>query len=431
MKIAIVGTGIAGLSAGWLLNQSGHQVTLLERNSTLGMDANSFDLTTDTIGESGPASTNRVDLPLRMFNHSMWPNLARIYQTNGVETESVDPSKSFSDYGSKANFVLGKSYQSAAPLRFLFNSKARNVGRGIQKMMAEVPQDLAEDRLDGIDFLSYLQQRNYSDTFIFKFLFPSLASTVCTCSYESLERFPAKTVLHAMWLLADQPDLLRAKHGAQDVVNRLTIGIPDVRCGTTVASVVMLDHEVQIDFADHESLCVDHLIIATQANSAAKILPQISQREKAMLNSFTYEHIDVVVHRDPSLMPIRKSDWRHFNLISKPENTAAMCSVWMNRFCPDWNLETPVFQTIGPIKAPAANSILSESRLQRPIVNESSLEGLRLLEDLHNDTNRRIWFTGSYASPGVPLLESGVVSSMRVVEALQVDLPIALGPSVG
>ena len=431
MKIAIVGTGIAGLSAGWLLQQAGHQPVLLERNSSLGMDANSFDFSAAELDDANSDQICRVDLPLRMFNRSMWPNLANLYNTIGVESEPVDPSKSFSDFDGRADVTLGASYSASLPLKMLLNGTARKVGVGIRQMMEEVPAALAGDDLAGVDFYSYLKRQNYSDVFIYKFLFPSLASTVCTCSYESLKRYPAKTVLTAMQLLVDQPQLLRTKHGAQDVVQRLTTDIEDIRLDSTVTAVELLENQVRIEIADQEPIVVDHLIIATQANSASKILSDISQMERAMLDCFTYENIDVVVHRDSSLMPPDRADWRHFNLISESDNSAAMCSVWMNRFCPDWDIETPIFQTIGPIKGPAPDLVLRQSHLQRPIVNESSIHGLQLLDDLHNDTDRRIWFAGSYASPGVPLLESGVVSSMNVVRSLQVKLPVTMGSSVG
>ena len=100
-----------------------------------------------------------------------------------------------------------------------------------------------------------------------------------------------------------------------------------------------------------------------------------------------------------------------------------MCCVWMNRFNPDWQIDQPIIQTINPVVEPRPDTILAGYNLQRPVVNKQSLAGLELLKQLHQHADRRIWFCGSYAAEGVPLLESAVVSSLRVANRLSIQLP--------
>ncbi len=185
MRIGIVGTGIAGLTAGWLFRRAGSHITLFEHHPALGMDAHSIPFGLEN-------ADGRIDVPSRMFNSSLWPNLFRLYQELGVETESVDPSKTFGTVGNPATLKFGKSYQPKLNPNLL-SFAVRRIHQDIGRMMKQAPVDVAE----GIDLTmeQYLTQNQYSNDFIFGFLFPALSSTVCTCSYESLLAFPAATLL--------------------------------------------------------------------------------------------------------------------------------------------------------------------------------------------------------------------------------------------
>jgi predicted NAD/FAD-binding protein len=278
--------------------------------------------------------------------------------------------------------------------------------------------DLAICERDSIDFQSYLDLRGYSAPFRELFLFPALASTVCTCSYESLWRYPAATVLRAMMSLASGDRLLRARNGSKDIVQRLVAPLTDVWRDTSLESVDVDDQKVQLTLNSGELISVDHLVMATQANTALKVLKNLTVHERQMLESFTYENVKVVLHRDESFMPPARKEWGTFNIMTNAARDAAMCTVWMNRFCPEWKVKTPLFQTIMPLVDVDPTKLYCERALQRPIVNPKSIVGLMRLSELHREKGRRIWFCGSYASGGVPLLESGVQSSFGVSRTL-------------
>ena len=95
-----------------------------------------------------------------------------------------------------------------------------------------------------------------------------------------------------------------------------------------------------------------------------------------------------------------------------------MCSIWLNEFYSKWKLDQPVFQTIMPFVKPDPQKTISVARMQRPVLNANSLDLQMRLAKLQTDPARRIWFTGSYAFPGLPLLESGVCSSFAVCDTL-------------
>ena len=429
MRIGIVGTGIAGLTAAWELRRAGASVTVFEKQNTLGMDAHSvsFDLDKNNLDKVEV----RADVPSRMFNPALWPNLFKLYQSIGVETCLVDPSKSFSNLDQPALLRIRKSFAPTTAASLLLKPAARKIFKDIARMMNAAPEYLASTRANQRDQTmgEYLAFNQYSQAFIYQFLYPALSSTVCTCSYPSLDSYPATTLLSAMLNLTSPDCLLRTRNGTRDVVERL-MGLDqeanqaqpaiDVQLSTAVRSAQQSKETVTVETDSGMTFHFDHLVVATQANAAMRIIDDLSVAEQNGLGSFRYENVAVVVHTDRSLMPARKKDWCTFNMISDESNSSAMCSIWMNKFYPEWQIKNgqPVFQTIMPIKPPREEAIVCQTAMQRPVVDKESIKGIELLDQSRRQLDRRIWFCGSYASPGIPLLESGVVSSQNTVSQI-------------
>lgn len=416
MKIGIIGTGIAGLSAAWLFNRAGHRLTLFEKNHTLGMDAHSM-----TSEQDGVAL--RTDVPPRIFNVTQWPNLLNLYREVGVVFEPVDPSQSFSLFG-KPNFLnVDVAYKPRLTGGLDITENLNQIMNDIARLAFGASQDLADGLSNQTTLADYLQSKAYSQDFIYGFLYPTLSSTVCTCSYQSIDAYPAPVILKALLNLFGEQPLLRTKYGTQDVVVRLSRGIDDIRYRTGVCSVNSTPTGVRVETTQGQAETFDHLIVATQANQALDLLSSPSEAEYKMLSAFSYDDVPIFVHQDPGLMPAKNEDWLHINLIIAQDRRSSMCSVLMNRFNPDWQIDQPIIQTINPLFEPRPDTTISQYNLQRPVVNVQSLAGLDLLEHLHQQPDRRIWFCGSYAAEGVPLLESAVLSSLRVANRLLVPLP--------
>ena len=228
-------------------------------------------------------------------------------------------------------------------------------------------------------------------------------------------------MLEALQKLAAKSPLLKTKNGTTDVVQRLSRKIDDVRLLTEVKQIVSTDHGVGL-VAESAGLrqehSFDHLIVAVQANQAAKIVDSLSCDEQEMLSSFKYENVPVVVHCDSGLMPPDRKRWATFNMMVSGDS-AAMCSVWMNQFHAAWPDCDDVFQTINPVQLPASEFTIDTANLQRPVVDQDSLAAWELISKLNAQTDRKVWFCGSYASRGIPLLESGVKSAGDVCAAIK------------
>lgn len=419
MKIGIIGSGIAGLAAGWFLSRNGYKVTLIERLNRIGMSAHAIEVDID-------GKSVRGDVPSRMFNIAQWPNLSKLYEEIGVEVEPVDSSQSFSNVDCKPFLQLELPYRFLNPT-VLFKKNVRAILADMRRLKIDGEADLRKGLESSITLRDYLSHKKFSKEFIKQFLYPILSSTVCTCSYESLDQYPAEMILAAVQKISVDQRLMKTKHGTGDVVDRLTKGIATKRLGTSVENIRIEKitrkqpdgvSQVFVQFSEGDVGSFDHVIISTQANSAAKFLGSEFANELSVLAKIQYENVPVVVHRDESLMPIDKKKWSTFNIISK--DSAAMCTVYMNRFHPNWQVDSPIFQTINPIEEPKKESIIGQSFLQRPVVNADTNATLDELDRMQKESDRRVWFCGSFAFKGIPLLETGVQSAATITDRIQV-----------
>ena len=415
MKVGIIGSGIGGLAAAYFLNQQGQQVTLLEKLPDIGMDAHRISL--DLEGQQIEG-----DVPSRMFNELQWPELCSLYKEIGVESVPVDPTQSFSRVDQSVYLKLDIANRPRLALNMLKDRRLRAIATDIERLQKQGTGDLMNDHLRELSLGEYLRNNNYSFEFVQEFLYPTLSSTVFTCSYQALDNYPSAIALATLKRLFDSPKLLRTKFGTSDVVQRLTKGIKEIRTSTKVESFTEQGEEVFVRHS-YGTERFDHLIVATQANHIEGMYDAISEVERLTLQGFQNENVDVIVHTDRALLPKAKKHWSTFNMIlAKPdEPAAAMCSVWMNRFHDGWNLQSPVFQTINPLVQPQKESVLARISLQRPVVSQHTYQLWEQLAQIQNAPGRRIWFAGSYASEGLPLLETGVRSAKQI--ALRIGKP--------
>ena len=400
-KIAIIGSGIAGLAAARKSKQQGHHVTLFEKQASPGMAAHGFELQIDGHEIVG-------DLPSRMFNRELWPSVARLYDELNIEYEEVSARQRFldRDSGRSFSFVLPVDWRTKLGV-------ATGVGsspmlKQLRRLQQQSANDLAEGTVDG-NFNQYLSQHGLSDEFSREFLFPALSATVCTCSDQAIGNYPAVILLDAMQKIASEEGLWRVSQGSSAVVKALVQSVDDLRCSTNVVSVIENDGTVTVSL-DESKHQFDQAIVATQANHVAQLCPNLPEDIRTVMTAFTYEDVSVVVHTDQQFMPEDQRDWSVFNF--ETSQFGSMCTVWLNKFHTQWPQVGPVFQTIKPLRNPLPESIICSVNLQRPVVTTASAELWKSMERI-NQRDSRIKFCGSYAVAGIPLLESAVVSAQR------------------
>ncbi len=414
MEIAVVGGGIAGLSAAWRLSAR-HRVTLLEKHAVAGMDAHSLDLPHD-------GGQWRIDVPLRVIYEGYYPTLIALYRELGVELERTNYAGSFSEldgdvYYRYANVMIGGR---SVPLPALpIGTKALRINRDLLRFYRMAPDALRTLGGSEEPLGAWLDRVGLGVDFTEGFLIPTFA-TVCTCSSAAVRSYPARVILEYLTRGLTFGGVRRVVMGTREVVRRLTEPLAALRCGVQVSAIRPVADGVEVCWSGGAQR-FDHVVVATQANQAAPMLDPAFRREREALDRFAYESSRVAVHTDVRLAPRERRHWAPVNLVVSREHDKPMATIWMNRVQPALRGLSPVFQTWNPIIEPAAEHLRAQAKFERPVVNAASLVGAREVDLLHAQHGRRLWFCGSYLGPGIPLLESAAATAATVARAIDAE----------
>ena len=412
LKIAVVGSGIAGLAASWYLGQR-CRVSLYEKHPQLGMAAHGL--------EWGGA---RVDMPLRVLYRGYYPTLSALYAAAGVETTAADYSASFSEIGKDAYFrYLNWQPTSRLSLPFLYGGqpwgrRSRRIVADLFKLYRRAAADSKALADNDEPLQSYLDRHDYSEEFSEGFLLPTFAA-INTCTIESVRRYPARVIIDYLRRGVLLEGVSRTVKGADFVVQQLSQHCLDLRLNTGIAQISEQGDGVLLRDERGEQDIFDHVVLATQGNQALNLLgKQASGQEREALSRFRYEPSEVVVHTDRKLMPAKSKHWSPVNFLLDGQSDRPMASIWLNQVLPVANGTPDAFQTWNPLIQPQEDLVQGRARFERPVVDEGSQKGLKALLQLHEQPRRRIWFCGSYAESGVPLLESAARSARGVAQRI-------------
>ena len=433
MRIAVIGAGLGGLVAAWLLGRAGRTVTLYERAPRPGFTAANVAVP----GRGAAGNAVRVDVPLRVFYPGYYPTLTRLYAALGVPSEPVSYAASFHGpawpgrdaaalYFRYRNLRWGGQSVAVPGLGdWVLGAPAwpawRMAAAALRFRRLALPA-LARGELAGITIGDWVLAQGLPRAFVDGLLLPAIA-TVCTCSLAQAAAVPAAVAVDYMARGVLRQSVHRALHGADDVQRRLLAGIADLRCGAAITALRRLpgDAGVELRMADGSTDRVDHVVLATQAGASLRLLADAAADESAALAGLPDTPVQVVTHSDPRLMPARRRDWSPVNLWVDTAAGAVESTIWVNAVQPVLQGAPDVFQTVGPLRPVDPARVLGEARFQRPLVSldsERALTALQALQAAPAGGGRRVWFCGSQAQPGVPLLESAVRSAYAVAERL-------------
>jgi predicted NAD/FAD-binding protein len=415
-RIAVVGAGLAGLAAAWWLARR-HEVTVFERHGRPGFTARSVDW-------PWRGRAHRIDVPLRVFYPGYYPTLLGLYRELGVDSEPVSYAATLVDADGSPYFryrnlsVAGASIGVMAPQDLLLGARARRIALALLRFGRREPAALAAGMPGSATVGDWARARGYPADFVDGFLAPAIA-TVATCTLTQALEVPAAVVLDYLARGLVRDPVRRALHGADDVERRLLRdGGFALECGAPVAAVGRDGDGVRLHDGHGATRRFDHVVVAAPAPQALAMLADASADEAAALGGFRYAPVDVVTHDDPSLLPPRRRDWSPVVLRVAEGHPAPESTIWINAVQPALRHAPPVFQTVHPQREPAPWRVLGRARFERPLVDGRSARAWRALQALHAEPGRRLWFCGSYAEEGIPLLESAVRSAAAVARRL-------------
>ncbi len=413
MKIAVVGAGIAGMSATWLLSRR-HEVTLYEAAPRFG----GHSLTVDAPGDLGPIP---VDMGFIVYNEANYPNLVALFDHLGVATKPTDMGFAVSvdggalEYGGDNLFTLFAQWRNLVRPRFW--SMLADLVRFYREAPAHAPA------LDaGMTSLGdYLTAQGYGRSFQNDHLLPQ-AAAIWSTPLQTIRDYPAAAFIrfcenHGLLQLVDRPIWRTVEGGSRAYVRRLTADYADrARLGRAVTAVRRAADGVRLRDASGHVERFDRLVIATHADQGLALLEDPSPRERAMLGAFRYNRNQAVLHSDAGLMPLRRRTWSAWNYVGRPGvgGEQELCvTYWMNRL-QSLPAGAPLFVTLNPARPPAADRIIRVEMFDHPLFDAAAMRAQRELWSLQGEQGT--WWCGSYFGAGFH--EDALQSGLAVAEAL-------------
>jgi hypothetical protein len=410
LDIAVVGSGIAGLSAAWLLAER-HRVTVYEADNRIGGHSNTLEI-------EAAGRRIAVDTGFIVYNEPCYPNLTALFDHLQVPTTPTDMSFAVSldrgrlEYAGKD--VAGLIAQPANLVRPRFWSMLADLVRFYRNAPRDLPT-LGDESL-----AAYLARGGYGRAFREDHLYPMAAAIWSTPALE-VGDYPAAAFIrfcdnHGLLRLAGRPVWRTVTGGSREYVRRLTASFADrIRVATPVTGIRRDASGVTLRDGRGGERRFDHVVIATHADTARQLLADPSPDEQALLGAFAYSTNEAVLHGDTSLMPRRKAAWASWNYLSETDGTDRRLSVtyWMNRLQP-LGAAPDLFVTLNPLREPRPDSIHARILYQHPLFNAATLQAQRRLWTLQG--RRHTWYCGAHFGAGFH--EDGLQAGLAVAEDL-------------
>ena len=402
MKLAVIGSGISGLSAAYHFSKN-HKVDLFEQDDHFGGHSLTYDIKEED-------KVVPVDLGFIVFNEQTYPNLISFFRELDVPFEKSNMSFSVSvkdsnvEYGGSGLNAIFANKKNLLNLKFL--KMINEIINFYKKAPSLLNHNLSEDTLG-----NYLEKSKLSKYFIEYHIIPMVAA-IWSMPFEKAKDMPLKLFLnffinHGLFKLKNRPKWYTVTNRSIVYVNKVLEKISgEIFKNYKVSKILRSENNVRISIGN-EYLDYDHVILASHADQSLKILEEPTSEEDKILRRFSYVSNKAYLHIDENLMPLRKSAWSSWNSITKDNRTCI--TYWLNKL---QNLKTSknYFLTLNPVEQINNNKILKKIDFTHPYFNK---ENVKLQKDLHKlQGKKRTWFCGSYFGYGFH--EDGLKSSIEL-----------------
>ena len=404
MKIAVIGSGISGLSSAYYLSKH-HKVDLYEQSDHFGGHSYTYDIKEED-------KIVPVDLGFIVFNELTYPNLINFFNELNVPFEKSN--MSFSVSVKNTNVEYGGSGFNA-----IFANKLNLLNLKFLKMIREIisfynhAPSLLQNNIEDKTLGDYLRRSKLSKYFIEYHIIPMVAA-IWSMPFSKAKEMPLKLFLnffinHGLFRLKNRPQWFTVTNRSRNYVKKILEKISgEIFKNYKINNISRSEDNVRLSIGN-EYLDYDQVVLASHADQSLNILNDPSTKEKEILNKFTYVSNRAFLHTDENLMPLRKKAWSSWNSITKDNRTCI--TYWLNKL---QNLKTNknYFLTLNPVVEVEENKIIKQEKFTHPYFNN---ENVSLQKDLHLlQGKKRTWFCGSYFGYGFH--EDGLKSSIDLVK---------------
>ena len=409
MRIAVIGSGISGLSAAHYLSKK-NKVDLFEKEDHFGGHSYTIDVKDNN-------NHVPVDIGFIVFNFKTYPNFVKFLNDNGIEIEKSNMSFSVSVKETEIEYC-GKG------LLGIFSNKKNLLNFDFFKMFFEIikfykkSNDLKniEENLTLDDFLKREKMSKY---FINYHIIPMVSAIWSMPPYEA-KQMPLKFFLkffqnHGLFNLKNRPQWYTIKNRSRTYVKKILDTISgEYYKNYRINKISRLSNGVKVYYGgNNEFFDYDKVVIATHADEALSLITDPTPEEKSILANFKYKNNIAIIHTDETLMPKNKKAWSSWNSSVNKENTSeTSITYWLNLL---QNLKTNknIFLSLNPFLKIDQKKIISKVKFTHPYYDKEALENQNRLKNIQNKKN--LLFCGSYFGYGFH--EDGIKSSLEMIKS--------------
>ena len=404
MKVAVIGSGISGLSSAYFLSKK-YKVDLYEKDDHFGGHSYTYEIKEND-------KLVPVDLGFIVFNKVTYPNLVNFFNELNVPFEKSDMSFSVSVKNSNVEY-------SGSGLGGIFANKLNLLNLKFLYMIKEIisfyktAPKLLEGDIKEETLGDFLTKKKLSKYFIEYHLIPMVAA-IWSMPFNKAKEMPLKFFLnffsnHGLFKLRNRPQWYTVSNRSRAYVKKITDKISgEIFKNYKVDKLIRSDDNIRL-IIGNEYVDYDHVVLASHADQSLKMLEKPTEQEKNILEKFNYVKNEAFLHTDEKLMPQKKRAWSSWNSISDGEKTCI--TYWLNKL---QNLDTSrnYFLTLNPISIIDNNSVIKKVNFTHPYLNS---ENTSLQKDLNLiQGKKKTWFCGSYFGYGFH--EDGLKSSIELVK---------------
>ena len=413
MKVAIIGSGISGLSAAHFLSKK-YRVDLFEKSNHFG--GHSF--TVDVL-EKNSKEIISLDLGFIVFNKINYPNLLNFFHDLKVKYEKSDMSFAVSVKNSNIEY-------SGSGLRGLFSNKSNIFNINFLKMLKEIISFYKEaEKIDNDKFKNqtlgdFLKTKKLSSYFINFHIIPMVAA-IWSIPSNLAEKMPMNLFLnffknHGLFKIKNRPQWYTVTGRSKTYVNKVLQTISgEYFKNYEIKSVHRNKNSVRLYYgSSNEYFDYDKVVVATHADEALKLIDNPTKNEKEVLKNFNYKKNLAYLHNDEQLMPNKKAAWSSWNSILDKKDINKNCiTYWLNKL-QNLNTNNNYFLTLNPINQIDGKKIFKKVEFTHPFYDLESIKAQKNLIKLQGVNNT--WFCGSYFGYGFH--EDGIKSSLDIVNTI-------------
>ncbi len=410
LKIGVVGSGVASLSAAWLLSQR-HDVTVLEADSRIGGHGNTIDVDT-------AFGTVAVDTGFIVYNETTYPNLVALFAHLGVQTKASNMSFAVSIDDGDLEYNGTNINGLFAQRRNLFRPRFWSMIRDLMKFYREAPRDYAA--LGDLSLSDYLSKNGYGKAFREDHLLP-MAAAIWSTPAGKIGDYPAASLIrfcqnHGLLKVSDRPEWRTVAGGSRQYIERLAKGVSGgVRVNARVTHVARGEAGVAVHTQDGATRLFDQVVLGCHSDQGLAMLADPSPEEREILGAFRYGANKAVLHSDEELMPKRRAAWASWNYLARASTLSGSPCVtyWMNNL-QGINSRTPMFVTLNPDRPVRSDRVYAEIDYEHPVFDAAAMAAQKQLWSLQGQGG--VWFCGAYFGAGFH--EDGLQAGLAVAEQL-------------